>query len=147
MDWIRRGLRFECQPDCGRCCSSNREGVVCLEPSDLERLGELLRLSAHEVFERFARRDEEDGDPVLRLTDRGDCIFLSGARCSVYEARPIQCQTYPFLPVNDYTPLESASTWRRERRFCPGIGKGRLYSKAEIRAIARGRRPAPGFDV
>ena len=29
LPWIRRGLRFECQPDCGKCCTQdNREGSV-----------------------------------------------------------------------------------------------------------------------
>jgi len=47
----------------------------------------------------------------------GACIFLKNGRCSVYDARPTQCRTYPFWPgivarQDDY--------WR-EARHCEGI--------------------------
>jgi Fe-S-cluster containining protein len=28
------------------------------------------------------------------------CAFLDGARCTVYEARPTQCRTFPFWKEN-----------------------------------------------
>jgi Fe-S-cluster containining protein len=123
-----------------------REGVVYLEPVDLERLGKALGLTAREVRYRFAGRDE-DGELVLGRNEQGDCVFLSRSQCSVYDARPIQCQSYPFLPLTDFTPVESASWWRREKDHCPGIGQGRFYSKKQIEAIARGKSPAKGFEV
>jgi Fe-S-cluster containining protein len=121
-----------------------REGVVYLEPIDLERLGKYLDLSSTEVLYRFGRRDE-DGELVLGQNENGDCVFLADSKCSVYDARPIQCKSYPFLPLTDFTPVESASWWRREKDHCPGIGKGRIYSKKEIEAIARGKDSAKGF--
>jgi Fe-S-cluster containining protein len=122
-----------------------REGVVYLEPIDLEHLGVFLNLSAREVRQRYAGRDE-NGELVLERNDKGDCIFLTGLKCSVYDARPIQCQSYPFLPLTGFTPVESASWWRVEKDHCPGIGKGRFYSKKQIEAIARGRCPAKGYS-
>ncbi len=57
-----------------------------------------------------------------------DCLFLDGTRCSVYEGRPQHCRTWPFWPEN-----MGARTWSKEiKSFCPGIGKGRLYTKNEI---------------
>jgi len=57
-----------------------------------------------------------------------DCAFLEGKRCRVYRGRPTQCRTWPFWPE-----AMNARIWSREvRGFCPGIGKGRLYSGAEI---------------
>jgi len=57
------------------------------------------------------------------------CPFLEGTLCSVYEARPLQCRTFPFWPEL----LETEARWRRLARFCPGIGRGELVSLRAIR--------------
>ena len=59
----------------------------------------------------------------------GDCIFWDkSAGCTVYPARPVQCQTWPFWPENVETPED----WDRVRSVCPGSGHGRLYTVDEI---------------
>lgn len=146
MEWIRRGLRFECQPECGACCTADaREGSVFLEPDDIARLSKFLKLTER-AFVREHTRNEE-GELGLAMSESGNCRFLEGGRCTVHEARPLQCRTYPFLPRDGFTPIESPYTWRYEKKFCPGIGKGRLYRKTEITAIMRGRVDVGGFDV
>ena len=146
MDWIRRGLRFECQPECGRCCTGDsREGSVFLEPDDIERLAGFFNVTLH-AFLRDHTVDE-DGERALAVTASRDCRFLTAGQCTVYEARPVQCRTYPFLPADGFTPIASSYTWRYEKKFCPGIGKGKLYRKEEIARIARGRTEATGFEV
>lgn len=146
MDWIRRGLRFECQPDCGKCCSNEREGSVFLEAEDVSRLSSHLSISPGRFLTEFTTV-EVGGDRELAKGDGGSCIFLVRRRCAVQDAKPLQCRAYPFLPLDGYTPIESSYTWRYEKSFCPGIGKGRLYRKSEIVAIARGRGSVVGFDV
>ena len=47
----------------------------------------------------------------------------------VYDARPIQCSTYPFWQGI----LDSNAEWSRESLDCPGIGKGQPIPAAEIR--------------
>jgi Fe-S-cluster containining protein len=146
IDWIRRGLRFECQPECGRCCTgAAREGTVFLERDDIERLADFLGLAPH-AFVR-AHTVDEDGEPVIAMSDSGDCRYLDAGQCTVYDARPLQCRTYPFLPGDGFTPVESSYTWRHEKKYCPGIGKGRLYRKSEIVSIMRGRMDVDGFEV
>ena len=133
LTWIRRGLRFECQPDCGKCCmQQEREGSVFLEPEDIERLAKHLGMTSRAFATEYTTSD--------------DCRFLDLGRCTVYEARPSQCRAYPFLPLDGYTPIEAPNTWRYEKKFCPGIGKGRLFKKEEITAILRGRDHVAGFD-
>ena len=144
--WIRRGLRFECQPDCGKCCTTvERDGSVFLEPMDIERLSRHLEVPPQDFVAQYASR--EGADIELGKRDDGQCVFLADGRCGVYEARPLQCRTYPFLPLDGYTPIESEISWRHEKTFCPGIGKGRLYKKAEIVAIMRDRADVGGFAV
>lgn len=143
--WIRRGLRFACQPDCGKCCTTDeRDGSVFLEPGDIERLARHLGMTPRAFVSKHTF--SECGEIELAKNDEGSCCFLDHERCSVYEARPQQCRTYPFLPLDGFTPIESQYTWRYEKKFCPGIGKGRLYSKDEIVSIMRGRADVDGFD-
>lgn len=144
VDWIKRGLRFECQPDCGKCCTNDREGSVFVEPADIEALAKKLSMS-QQAFARAYTTREEGCDLELKKTPEGHCVFLVDRACTMHEAKPIQCRAYPFLPLDGFTPVESAFTWGYEKKFCPGIGKGRLYSKREIAAISRGRGFVQGF--
>ena len=64
-------------------------------------------------------------------------MFLDGARCSVYEARPTQCRTWPFWPEN-MTPR----SWTSIARFCPGVGKGTIVPAERIVEILREQRRA-----
>lgn len=58
-------------------------------------------------------------------------MFLEGKQCSVYEARPTQCRTWPFWPEN-----MDAKTWDEDVvSYCPGVGKGKLYSQSEIKKL------------
>jgi len=127
--WYAAGLRFTCIPECGRCCTSHDgHDYVYLEGDDVPRLAELLKLSREEFLERYT--SIADGDLVLRM-DRPDCPFLEGWRCSVYEARPTQCRTFPFWPET----LRSPGAWKRTRRFCPGIDEGEVHSLHVIRDL------------
>jgi Fe-S-cluster containining protein len=68
--------------------------------------------------------------------DGPDCPFLDGSRCSVYGARPAQCETFPFWPEN----LKTKKRWNELASFCPGIGRGDFVPVETIRAQLRGRR-------
>ena len=66
-----------------------------------------------------------------------DCIFLDRnkypgkAICSLYEARPMQCRTWPFWPEL----LESQQSWVEAKSGvdgCPGLDKGKQYNVSEI---------------
>jgi hypothetical protein len=50
----------------------------------------------------------------------------------------VQCGTYPFWS----SILESEESWEEEKAHCPGVGKGRLYSKREIEERLYARRAA-----
>jgi Fe-S-cluster containining protein len=88
---------------------------------------------------------EDGGEIELARTAEGSCVFLVDRKCTVYESKPLQCSVYPFFPLDGFTPIESAYTWRHEKKFCPGIGKGRLFPKRTIVAISRGRGKVEGY--
>ena len=123
--WWRDGIRFECQGS-GKCCvSRDSYGYVYLTAEDRRRLARHFGLSTTEFTREHCGRT--GGHLHLKET-AGPCQYLDGTRCSVYEARPTQCRTWPFWPEH-MSPKE----WDREvASFCPGVGKGRLWTGAEI---------------
>jgi Fe-S-cluster containining protein len=125
--WWDKGVRFECQGS-GKCCvSRGRYGFVYMEAEDRRRMARALKMAPAAFTRKYC--EKTNGHWHLKAEGR-ECRFLEGTRCSVYRARPKQCRTWPFWPEH-----MGAKTWSREiAAFCPGIGKGRLYSKEEIRA-------------
>ena len=129
--WYAGGLRFECQPRCGACCTRlDGRDFVYLEPEDVWRLALFLGLSTAEFRRRHTVHDR--GWTALRMTAEA-CPFLDGWRCRVYAARPAQCRTFPFWPES----LRSPEAWRALRARCPGVGRGELVPLAAIRALRR----------
>jgi Fe-S-cluster containining protein len=98
---------------------------------EIARLAEFRGLTIDGFGRQFVR---QVGDR-LSLIERpgGDCIFWDKkVGCTVYEARPIQCQTWPFWPEN----LETREDWDQVTGICPGSGHGRFFSVEEIRSTA-----------
>ncbi len=127
--WYRDGLAFECTR-CGNCCTG-APGFVWVDDDEIQRLAEFQGESLDDFGRKYLRQVGRD----LSLIEKpgGDCIFWDRLKgCTVYEARPVQCRTWPFWPEN----IESLEDWTRVRRGCPGAGQGRLYTIGEIVASA-----------
>lgn len=141
--WWSDGLRFECT-QCGNCCSGP-PGAVWIDESEERALGAELGLDPATFRERFTLRVGPRRSLVeVRHGDRHDCVFLERHRdgratCRVYAARPRQCRTWPFWPVN----LESRAAWDETARRvpCPGMGRGTLHGPVTIRLALRGPEP------
>ncbi len=120
------GLRFECS-QCGRCCTArNGYGYVYLSRSDRAQLADHLGQRLSDFTRHYCSRS--DGLWHLKHPER-DCQFLANGACTVYEARPVQCRTWPFWPEN-----MSARAWKGEvARECVGVGRGRVVPAPEIR--------------
>lgn len=124
--WFAAGVRFECQPDCGACCTNHGDySYVYLTPEDVPVLAAHLELTDAEFLDRYT--DREDGLIFLKM-EQPDCTFLDGTKCSVYPARPMQCRTFPFWPEN----FRSRRQWKRLCEFCPGVDKGPLHDRESV---------------
>ncbi len=124
--WYAEGLRFECRR-CGDCCRGE-PGYVWVTRDEIRRMASHLGLSPEEFAEMYVRRVGFRRS----LTERpnGDCVLWAGQDrgCLVYPVRPIQCRTFPFWRQI----LRSQRTWARTSRRCPGMDRGRHYSREEI---------------
>ena len=127
--WYSEGIRFACTGS-GKCCTARGDyEFVFVSRAEERRIAAHLGLSLREFRRRYTKRAGM-GERSLRFP-RGRCTFLLGTRCSIYEARPRQCRTWPFWPENMDRGL-----WEREiATFCPGIGRGRRYTAQEIEAV------------
>jgi Fe-S-cluster containining protein len=134
---IQHGIRFQCQGS-GRCCTSRgKYGYVYFTLEDRRRIAAHLGLATSAFTRRYC--ETTDGHVHLKHPER-DCCFLEDKACSVYEARPTQCRTWPFWPEN-----MKPRVWSDEiASFCPGVGKGRKYSRTEILEILESQADVPG---
>jgi Fe-S-cluster containining protein len=122
------GLHFECLK-CGQCCTG-APGTIYVSAEEIEALAGHLRMSvarftAHYLYpykESFSIGEHADGR----------CFFFDDG-CSIYPLRPHQCRTFPFW----FSNLRSESRWRDVTGQCPGIGRGRRYSREQILEIVQ----------
>lgn len=128
--WYRDGLAFSCTR-CGACCTG-APGFVWVEIDEIERLAAHERLTPDEFGRRYLRRI---GDRISLIEyPNGDCVFWRrDIGCTVYEARPEQCRTWPFWPGN----VTSPATWERTRLACPGAGRGTHHDLVQIEDALR----------
>ena len=117
-------LPFECT-GCGKCCQTT--GSVWMSPMEIRRAADLIQLSVTDFCNQYAshtlepNNHDENDLRWIRLKDQTDdngsgaCVFLDPTtqQCTIYEARPNQCSTYPFWPKI----MKSRKSWNEEVRL------------------------------
>ena len=121
-----KGLFFECQ-QCGCCCTGD-PGFVYVYPGEAVKIAKYLSMSVSIFVEKFLYPYNEGYS--IREYEDGRCFFYQEG-CTVYPVRPGQCRTFPFWFEN----LRSSKKWQQVSKECPGIGRGRLYSKEQVLEI------------
>jgi len=123
--WEREPVRFECQPQCFKCCL--KPGVIYFSDADILQAAKFLQCSPAAFKSRYLV--EDDGLWLLDVTEDEPCPFLALQGCRIHESKPAQCATYPFWKEN----LESRNFWKLTAMFCPGIGLGPMFPVAAIK--------------
>ena len=127
------GIKFECQGS-GKCCTSRGTyGFVYLTLADQKRFAKFFKVTRAEFLKQYCGKKNGHVHLLDPPEKKGDCMFLSDKKCTVYEGRPEHCRTWPFWPEN-----MNPRTWTKEiASFCPGVGKGKLHSSEEIKKILK----------
>ena len=118
------GLRFECTR-CGNCCT--RPGVVYFSGDDLEKAARQVGLTTPAFRRRYQIRQIE-GIPALDPGPHPCPFYAEEHGCTIYEARPTQCRTWPFWPE----VVRHRDSWERAGKECEGIGQGPRVPVREI---------------
>ena len=130
--WWSEGIKFKCQGS-GKCCvSRGTYGYVYLTQKDRKRMAKFF----HQNISNFTKNFCQKSSGYFHLKNdkkKKACIFLEDKKCTVYSARPEQCRTWPFWPEH-----MSPKQWNLHvASFCPGIGKGKVYSGKKIESILK----------
>jgi Fe-S-cluster containining protein len=100
----------------GRCCTGE-SGNIFVSPSEISALAVLLKLDENTFRQTYLEKRGYKFSLKERIVGLShDCIFYDreAGGCSVYEARPTQCRTFPFW---DYYKTRVDEL----KRECPGI--------------------------
>ena len=121
-----------------------------ISEQEIRRLAVHLKLTPEETVEQHCRKINgkfslKEGKTISgnydcaflkeiappRKSRKGVAIVQARRVCGIYEARPLQCRTWPFWPEN----LESKADWEAETRKCPGMNTGTHYPLEKIEAL------------
>jgi Fe-S-cluster containining protein len=90
------GEEVEAGIDCQTCAECCRVTEVQIVERDVDKLARFLRISPHKFVQEYTSLDEDDA-MILKREESGACVFLSGNECTVYEARPGNCERFPHI--------------------------------------------------
>ena len=138
-----RGLRFSCTR-CAKCCALEG-GDLYLTAQDVRRLATLHDLSDEAFLLEYCEIVDVGLAQRVSVSARpnGECPFLHDNACTIHQARPLQCRTYPFW---SHHVLDEES-WYDASLSCPGINRGRRWSRREIDGLIELRELEPLLDV
>lgn len=122
---ITEGLRFECVPGCRKCCEI--PGLVFVHEGEIPAMAESFKLTPDGFIVEYLCRHLGNIYELNMPSDK-PCMFLNEDGCRIYPVRPAQCRTFPFWPENVNDPTE----WKRLKKMCPGLDRGRIYTVDEI---------------
>ena len=131
-EYLLKRKHFSCT-ECGKCCTGS--GVVWANRAELDAIRGIVEggrhdhdafVAAYVDVDEMERRGVDLGaedwyilkNAETKLDGAEHCIFLDPSTnlCEIYQARPLQCQTFPFWPE-----LLSSRAWREEASVCEGI--------------------------
>ena len=80
---------------CGNCCKAMQP---ILKKKDINKLSKTLKITPDQFIAKYVDKDK-DGDNILNQIP---CPFLNDNKCTLYDARPVDCSSYPHLHKKDF---------------------------------------------
>lgn len=114
----KAAIEVESQIDCMTCAECCRVTEVGITERDIAKMTRFLGISERDFRAQYTMLGE-DGDVILKRTEEKGCVFLDGNECTIYEARPANCEYFPHV-VRGAGSIESRM-WQFVDRatYCP----------------------------
>ncbi len=84
---------------CGGQCCIGESGNIFVTPAEIEKIIAILDIDIATFYKKYLRKQGYKFSLTeQRYGDSYDCIFFQreNGGCEIYEARPLQCRTFPF---------------------------------------------------
>ena len=122
-DWVERQFRHTADEvqsaiDCRLCAECCRVTEVPLAERDVEHLAKFLRIKEAKFVAEYTMTGE-DGEMILKRSRDAGCVFLVGNECSVYEARPGNCERFPHLLRGSGSMVSRMWEFVDRATYCP----------------------------
>ena len=145
-DFVERRFRIIAQKiedeiDCKQCANCCREATVKLAERDVMKLAKFLRIKPGEFLRDYTQETEDEGY-ILRRTETG-CVFLDGNLCSVYEARPHNCENFPHLVRGEGSFVSRMWELKDRACYCPIVYNALDAYKKETKFTEAGSKDHP----
>lgn len=101
--------------DCTECANCCKVFETSFFKEELDLVIRELNINKEEFIEKETKNNEDDPDQiVLKSTP---CMFLKNNKCTIYDLRPEECNSYPHLHKDDFTSRLFGVVGNYE--FCP----------------------------
>jgi len=87
-----------CESCAGKCCTGD-SGYIYVAKVEIETIAKLLKLDTREFVQNYLfKKMYKYSIKEKQVGDSYECIFYNSKTngCTIYEARPLQCRTFPF---------------------------------------------------
>jgi len=100
----KEGFNFSFNPkaceECGGKCCTGESGYIWVTPIEMQKIANLLKISVDELKNNFLIKVGYKFSIKEKELAKNNyaCWFFDEktSRCTIYEARPNQCRTFPF---------------------------------------------------
>lgn len=84
--------------ECGNCCI---ELETCFSKNEIDVLTKSLNIDKKEFINKSTKPDEF-GEKDRFILNSKPCQFLSNKKCTIYDIRPEECNSYPYLHKDNF---------------------------------------------
>ena len=87
-----------CESCQGKCCTGE-SGYIYVNKTEIEKIANHLELDVRDFVNKYLfKKMYKYSIKEKKIGDSYECIFYDALSngCTIYEARPIQCKTFPF---------------------------------------------------
>ena len=84
---------------CGGTCCTGESGNIFVSVTEIKGIAKLLEMDESEFRRTYLRKEGFRYSLKEKIVNGShDCVFFNRSQngCSIYQARPLQCRTFPF---------------------------------------------------